>query len=297
MMATMKLIILSIFLIHFSVFSADEINKQRQLAHFIWMGEISCDAHRELMLLGPRSLADYGENVDILMWVPDSLFKDAQTIFERYPLITIKSVNQWLKNSSALVHIAGRAHDIEILLGKMAEKRCFTAQKDLVSFAVMAELGGYYFDCTTTFTGPIALPPILSVKVALTEDDRNLITRSPWEQVDIWAFASLRSHKIFLMALDCHLESPAVRAWDRDYTGQAAQCFGHALANFFSTVSQNELKKISWLKEERYDLTGWYVPELLLIKYNAGLWRKCPELNAQTYRELGITKDMLPQNE
>lgn len=294
----MKIFIFSFFLIHFSVLSVDEINEHHQLVHYIWMGEIGCKAHEELLVLGPTSLAKCGANVDIFMWVPESLLQEAHTIFKRYPKIQIKSVDQWLKNSSEFIHIFNYAERIEILLGKMDDRRSFTAQKDLLSFAIMAELGGYYFDCTTKFTAPITLPPIESVKVALTADDRNLMTRSPWEYVDIWAFASIKGHTIFQNALRHHLETPTLSAWDEDYTGQAASCFGLSLADFFPNPLTKELKAISWLKEERNgELTGWRINDLFLVKYNAGLWRKCPKLNAATYLELGITKDMLPDPE
>ncbi|CAM2846656.1 glycosyltransferase [Legionella worsleiensis] len=276
---------------------------------FIWMGHLNSETNCSLCQLGPKSLAKQLPDKQVTLWVPDSLTEQANNLFSDYPNITIRSVQAMLrKEYGRLEYIDERAEHIRVLYDMMQATESYTAQKDLMSFAIMAEYGGYYFDCTTTFDERIKLPEPHDFKITLQQVCQDWEEETyPLYSSDIWAFAAPRGHQLFMYSLgkelDLYFGDSAVRVWENNQTGSFSAALTTGLVDLYDTQLakgtpiQHEAAK-KWLKEHSWTDTptdfGHEVPELGLTKYNTGLWRRIPgelptdPINSNAFHKLGL---------
>ncbi|MCX7114652.1 MAG: hypothetical protein NTW08_01890 [Gammaproteobacteria bacterium] len=162
----------------------------------------------------------------------------------------------------------------------MQETKSYAAQKDLISFAIMSEYGGHYFDCTTTFTNA-HFPPVDDFKITLPLKCQEMRgEHEPLYGTDIWAFASSKpGHPLFTTTLEETLKildrpkNELGRSWSDDQTS----CTACDFANTWMELYIDDLN-ISWLKEHSWTdestNSEHLLPEIGLEKFNTGLWRR-----------------------
>ncbi len=164
--------------------------------HYIWMG----DQFPALeMLEGPISIAHYSlTSIYPIMWVPAALVNNAMAAFSG-KAIAVRSVDDMLAGHYSQDHCLQHIDPITTgaALQLLASYAAFAAQKDLLSHAILAEFGGYYFDTTAAFTQePIFYPESTQIKVPLLEEQS-----IPWKinqdgtlfalpLIDVWAMFS-----------------------------------------------------------------------------------------------------------
>lgn len=174
-----------------------------------------------------------------------------------------------------LQYIDSQVDRIKHLLSDMEKSKSYVAQKDLLSFAIMTEFGGYFFDCTTEFDSFAHLPPVEDFKMTLPKDCQDMERDTmPLYGSDIWAFASSRpNHVLFRDTLNETLSTylDGTISWEDIHTGVSARDFAHSLNKHFK-----DKLSVAWLKEHSWtdvnSETGHYLPELGLEKFNTGFW-------------------------
>ncbi|KGP62329.1 hypothetical protein EP47_01810 [Legionella norrlandica] len=260
------------------------------MIHYIWMGNLSTHINKVCCSLGPKSLAQQSSEAKIIVWVPEHLIGDAKALFSDYPSISIQSVDAMLKDP--LKHLSkSTTEKIKNTLEIQEKNKLYTAQKDLLTFVILEEFGGYFFDCTTRFTAKPNLPQVVGVKVAITQEavdsSTEMISKydlSPWFGVDVWAFASEPGHPVMKNALNAYLKDE-----QRGTTNALSMGFiGDSLVQYFGSLLNQESL---WLKESTP--FGWRINELTMDKIHMGLWRKMSDetkeaLLGNAYKELGL---------
>lgn len=270
---------------------------------FIWMGNLDSDIKKTCCQLGPKSLATLDSSREITLWVPETLLAEAGQLFSDYPNIQVKSVDRMLKGEyGALKHIDSQVDRIKHLLSDMEKTKSYVAQKDLLSFAIMTEFGGYFFDCTTKFDASAQLPPVKDFKMTLPKPCQNMEEGTmPLYGSDIWAFAaaSRPNHALFRDTLNETLATylDGAISWEDIHTGISARDFAFSLNKHYKDeVTVPWLKEHSWVDVNSE--TGHYLPELGLEKFNTGFWRRddgvmpiahgVNNLNFKAFQKLGL---------
>ena len=64
--------------------------------HYIWLGKIDTPYKIAACVLGPQSLARHLPEQPITMWVNDALLAPVKELFDSFPNITVRSIDQWL---------------------------------------------------------------------------------------------------------------------------------------------------------------------------------------------------------
>lgn len=238
--------------------------------HFIWMGSLKEEKYQAACHFGPSSLAKQSPQTKINMWVPEHLLKDAETLFKDYPNIQICSIDRMLNGEYGPLQHIENPKLIKDLLSEQDKARSFAAQKDLVSFTLMAEYGGYFFDTTIEFTGSPKLTPVETPKVVLEpwsrgETGGTPLGASPWFSTDLWTFASPAGDLLFTYALkkyldhylnriEEHNQNPKIALWADGETGTVGMiCLISSLMNRFGIdVSDG----VAWLEQHVPPLDG-----------------------------------------
>lgn len=278
--------------------------------NFIWMGNLSTENYKFCCALGPKSLAQFKPNETVTLWVPESLMGDAKELFKEYSNIDIKSVDKWLRGEyGQLMHIGEQANNILNVLATMEKTASYASQKDLLSFAIIAEFGGYYFDCTTQFTKEPHFPLITDFKVAfqkkyLSKAGEYFEIGTPiWYHLEVWIFAACtHGNRLFIDTTNRILEKfqeyyPLEDDWIKEPWLDIGPCsFENILRENYDKSS---LKKIlfgdanynlrtshtwfrdfnQWVKEHIWGLapsesgSGDVLESIGVEKFNTGLWR------------------------
>lgn len=133
--------------------------------HYIWMGSVVAK-HEDAFKNGPNDLArqlrelishrnttdesslkSNPQDQEIIMWVPEDIIDDIRERNLLDPLITLKPIEDIYKNSK---HLGRKELDkLRRSVDVLGENKAYSAQKDVLSAAILEEHGGYYFDTTT----------------------------------------------------------------------------------------------------------------------------------------------------
>jgi len=133
--------------------------------HYIWMGSV-LPKYEDAFRNGPNDLArqlrelinhsnlestsspqSNPQDQEIIMWVPEDIIDDIKERNLLDPLITLKPIEDIYKNSK---HLSRSELDkLRKSVDVLGEHKAYSAQKDVVSAAILEEYGGYYFDTTT----------------------------------------------------------------------------------------------------------------------------------------------------
>ncbi len=141
------------------------LNMPTNKFHYIWMGSV-LPKYEEAFKVGPNDLARqlreliYHSNTtdipslrsnpqdqEIIMWVPEDIIENIKERNLLDPLITLKPIEDIYKNPE---HISKSEIDkLKRSVDVLGNHKAYSAQKDVISAAILEEYGGYYFDTTT----------------------------------------------------------------------------------------------------------------------------------------------------
>jgi len=132
--------------------------------HYIWMGRSPLGTkYEECFKDGPNDLARQVNqlaqsanrskdspnplNQEIIMWIPEALIETIRRSGQLDSSITLKAVEDIYKNAK---HLSKEEQEnLEKTVELLGKNRAYSAQKDVVSAAILEEYGGYYLDTTT----------------------------------------------------------------------------------------------------------------------------------------------------
>lgn len=261
--------------------------------HFVWEGDLSTENKKICCKSGPASLAKLSPETDIKVWVSETAIGQAKELFKEYKNITVRSTYRMLDSHyGQLKFIQDKTNAIKTLYYKLGKGKSFAAQKDLISFAIIAEFGGYFFDTTTQFKQKPFLPPVENFKVLLLEYQMPDGTVSSGYGSDVWAFAGKAGHKVFLRALERTLQDSG--------SPDASECKTFGLAIQFALEEVNVPKDLiknsgSWVAKSEKNTDGQVlnISELFMDKIHVGSWRGyTPQQNAEhhpvAFQRLGL---------
>ncbi len=231
-------------------------------------------------------------NTENNIWVAEYALQDANALFSEYDSIKVRSVGEILNSEFEPKYIARYLPKIKAFFEgceKSDSPYTATAQKELLSFVIMAEYGGYFFDTTTRFVSQPNFKTLTDIKVTLPPHCREKYDRSnvlPWYGIDIWSFASPGpGHPIFMECLESFFFGP--EATDSYVVGLGGGISRGLIEKHGMYPAIDLLKSLSWCVNEME--IGWDVPELNMQKIHTGLWRATTMLNPLAYKELGLT--------
>ena len=132
--------------------------------HYIWMGSV-LPKYEDAFKDGPNDLArqlrelinhsndgavtpqNNPQNQEIIMWVPEDIIDDIRERNLLDPLITLKPIEDIYQNSKHLKR--DELDKLKRSVDVLGDHKAYSAQKDVLSAAILEEHGGYYFDTTT----------------------------------------------------------------------------------------------------------------------------------------------------
>jgi hypothetical protein len=133
--------------------------------HYIWMGSVQ-QKYESAFKDGPNDLARQlrelihhsnpeealspkgnPQDQEIIMWVPEDIISNIRECNLLDPLITLKPIEDIYKNAKHLSpdELDNLRRSVDVL----GNHKAYSAQKDVLSAAILEEYGGYYFDTTT----------------------------------------------------------------------------------------------------------------------------------------------------
>jgi hypothetical protein len=179
-------------------------NKSKEIVHYIWMGSLDKPQHIEAFQNGPNLLATKQKpasrtllqrltlrkaknKIKIIMWVPEALIEKIQSNQLLDPAIKIRSVESFLATAKLLA--PKDIHNLQITLNLLGEYQAYSAQKDVLSMAILEEYGGYYFDTTTKINSPEQLlnKDYTTIKFVSFNNLGVFFQESGVMQPDVWA--------------------------------------------------------------------------------------------------------------
>ena len=146
----------------------------QNLAHFIWLGDLSTTTKKICCRLGVSSLSSWLPEIPIYFWVPDRLMAEASMLFDAYSNVRICSIDHLLTYSCTThinpMQISSQLKMLELKPDTFTTYNPFIFQKDLLSIAIVAEYGGFFFDATVLFHEKPDLSLTTELKVIGSKD-------------------------------------------------------------------------------------------------------------------------------